>query len=118
MPFTPRNMLTSPPGSWLLNGKKTPAAVFSRSAYFSITSPKWGDPSSSSPSATTIRLTGSRRWVAMMDSRALRKARSGAFWLVAPRAISTLPRGRSTRAPSNAPTDHPVGSTGCTSYIM
>ena len=43
---------------------------------------------------------------------------AGAFWFVAPRAIRTLPSGRSTSAPSKALTDQPVGSIGCTSYIM
>ncbi len=79
---------------------------------------KWGEPISSSPSATSTRFTGSLRPAPRMACRAARNAASGPFWFTAPRPTSTVPTpGFSTSDAAHGGEDHSVGSTCFTSYM-
>ena len=53
--------------------------------------PMFGEPISSSPSATSTRLTGIACFASRIACSAVRNAISGPFWLTAPRPIITLP---------------------------
>ena len=78
----------------------------------------WGEPISSSPSATSTRLTGIVRPAARMAWRAARNADSGPFWLTAPRPIITVPTpGLSTSRASSGGELHSAGSNCLTSYM-
>ena len=79
---------------------------------------KWGEPISSSPSATSTMLTGDFPPAAFSACNAARKVASGPFWFTAPRPIITLPNGaRSTIFASKGGEDHSVGSNCLTSYM-
>ena len=70
-------------------------------------------PSSSSPSATRMRLTGISSFAALIDSQAFRKARSSPLVFIAPLATRQSPNGGSlTILPSSGGTVHPGSSTG------
>src|SRR5262245_12475582 len=75
---------------------------------------------SSSPSATTIRLTGSFPATALIDLSAFNCDICGPLELVAPRPINTFLNGAcSTRRPSNGGATHTSGCvTGIVSYIQ
>ena len=79
MPFTPRFSDAEPSGRWMFIGKKAPSAWRRRSSHGSKIRPTFGEPSSSSPSATTYRFTGSVPVVLIIASSALRNARCGPF---------------------------------------
>ena len=82
------------------------------------TSAKWGEPISSSPSATRTRFTGSFRPAPRIAWSAARRADSGPFWLTAPRPTTTFPKpGFSTIRASNGGEDHSAGSACFTSYM-
>ena len=112
--------MTVPSASWAANGMKTPlqrASALPTSGRF-ITSPKCGEPISSSPSATSTRFTGSFCPAPRIACSAARNAACGPFWLTAPRPITTLPNsGLSTSAASKGGDDHSAGSTCFTSYM-
>ena len=119
-PLAPSDTVTVPSGSCDDAGMKTPvqrlkAAITSGRR---TTCGKWGEPISSSPSATRIRLTGHFRPAPWMACRAARNAASGPFWFTAPRPTTTLPKpGLSTSAASNGGEDHSAGSACLTSYM-
>ena len=79
---------------------------------------KCGEPISSSPSATSTRLTGSFWPAPRIAWSVARNAASGPFWLTAPRPTTTLPKpGLSTSAASHGGEDHSAGSACFTSYM-
>ena len=79
---------------------------------------KWGEPISSSPSATRTMFTGSFWPAPLKACRAARKVASGPFWLVAPRPIRALPTpGLSTTRASSGGDIHSDGSNCFTSYM-
>ncbi len=109
-----------PSGSCDAEGMKTPvqraraAATSGRRTIWVM----WGEPISSSPSATRTRFTGSFRPAPRIAWSAARKAASGPFWFTEPRPISTLPvPGLSTRSAAQGGDDHSDGSTCFTSYM-
>ena len=92
-PLAPRSTSTPPAGDWAANGIQT-SWHFLRAASTSgrrTTWAKWGEPISSSPSATRTMLTGGLRPAARSACSAARKVASGPFWFTAPRPIITLP---------------------------
>ena len=92
-PLAPRLTVTAPSASCSPIGMKTPMLFFS-AAWMSGRStslPMLGEPISSSPSATSTRLTGIACFASRIACSAVRKAISGPFWLVAPRPTIALP---------------------------
>src|SRR5437588_10611762 len=119
-PLAPSVMVTWPSDAWAAEGMKIPATR-RRAAWTSgrrTICGKWGEPISSSPSATSTKLSGGFLPAARMACSAARKVASGPFWFTAPRPISTLPNpGRSTMAAAQGGDDHSAGSTCLTSYM-
>ena len=113
-------MDTEPSFAWSFVGMITPtdrrmAAATSGSASRLA---KWVEPISSSPSATSTRLTGSFTPAFLNPCSAVRKAISGPFWFTAPRPTSIVPSSpRGTILPSSGGDDHSAGSKCFTSYM-
>ena len=92
-PLAPSEISTAPVSLWLASGMMTPSQPFRAATTSGVCTIwwKWGEAISSSPSATSTRLTGSLRPAALKACRAARKVDSGPFWLTAPRPVTTLP---------------------------
>src|SRR2546422_4412177 len=119
IPLTPRYITTFPVRSCEQNGKKTALAACRSFSCFETNSGRWRLPSSSSPSTTIRRLTGSFCRVALIDSQAFRNPRSSPFVLNAPLATRHRPKGgTSVSVPASGSTFQPGSSTGMVSYIM
>jgi hypothetical protein len=119
-PLAPSETVTAPSSPWEALGMKTPLHFESACATSGRRTicGKWGEPISSSPSATKTRFTGSFRPAPLYAWSAARKAASGPFWFTAPRPMTTLPSPVfSTIAASNGGEDHSEGSTCLTSYM-
>jgi len=98
----------------------TPAHFFSSASTsgFMTTSPKCGEPISSSPSHTSTRFTGSFVPAALNAMSALRNEFSGPFWLTAPRPMHTVPSPAfCTSRPSSGGELHSSGTNCLTSYM-
>ena len=120
-PFEPRVMATLPSLSCEWLGMKMPMHFSSAARTCGVswqTCAKFGEPTSSSPSATSTRLTGIFLPAPRIACIAARNAACGPFWLVAARPIMTVPRpGRSTSFASQGGELHSAGSTCLTSYM-
>ena len=119
-PFAPSETCTPPSRSCPASGMKTPTHVLSAAmtSGFSTTSPKCGEPISSSPSQTSTRLTGSFLPADLNAMSALRKAFSGPFWLTAPRPMQIVPSPSfGTRRASSGGELHSSGTNCFTSYM-
>src|SRR5690349_18106985 len=119
-PLAPRVMVTRPSDACAAAGMKIPIVrrnAASTSGRCTIWG-KCGEPISSSPSATSTKLSGGLRPAPRMAWSAARNVASGPFWFTAPRPMSTLPRpGRSMRAAVQGGDDHSAGSACLTSYM-
>src|SRR5437899_8581775 len=91
-PLAPRVMVTRPSDPCAADGMKIPSVRLRADCTSGRRTiwGKWGDPISSSPSATSTKLSGGLRPAPRMACSAARNVASGPFWFTAPRPTSTL----------------------------